>query len=102
MIKVKAKWLKVLLNRYVLSLTVFGVWMVFFDENNVFRQLESRRELNKLKAEKKYYEDKIEEYNFQLQSIDNDPAYVEKYARENYYMSKDGEDVFVVLPDTTN
>lgn len=102
MIKVQAKWLKVLLNRYVLSLLVFGVWMVFFDENNVFKQIEARGELSKLKAEKKYYEDKIKEYNFQLQSIDNDPAYVEKYARENYYMSKPDEDVFVVLPDTTN
>lgn len=100
MISAKAKWLKIILNRYILVLVVFGVWMLFFDENNAIRQVRACRDLHKLQAEKKYYEDKINEYNFQLKAIDNDMGFVEKYAREHYYMSKPNEDVFVVLPDT--
>lgn len=100
--KVKARWFKIFLNRYVLCLTVFAVWMVFFDQNNMIRQVQARRDLNKLRGEKHFFEEKIKEYNFELQALDKEPAYIEKYARENYYMSKPNEDVFVVLADTTN
>lgn len=99
--KVKARWFKIFLNRYVLCLTIFAVWMVFFDQNNMIRQVDSRRDLNKLRMEKKFYEDKINEYSFAIKSLDSDSGFVEKYARENYYMSKPNEDVFVVLADTT-
>lgn len=91
-----------LLNRYILCILVFGVWLTFFDENNLIHQVKSRYELNKLRAEKKYYSDKIADYEFQLKAIDSNPAFIEQFAREHYYMSKDNEDVFVVVADTAN
>lgn len=100
--KAKAQWYKIFLNRYVLCITLFAVWMIFFDQNNMIRQIEARRDLSKLRGEKHFFEEKIKEYNFELQTLDKDPAFIEKYARENYYMSKPNEDVFVVLADSVN
>ena len=91
------KWV---LNKYSITLLVFTVWLGFFDENNAIAQFKARRELNKLKDEKQYYTDKVGQYNFQLNALDKDPAFVEKYAREHYYMSRENEDVFIVVPDT--
>lgn len=91
------KWL---LNKYSISLLLFATWLIFFDENNAIAQFKARAELNKLREEKQYYTDKVEQYNFQLNALDKDPAFVEKYAREHYYMSKENEDVFVIVTDT--
>ena len=91
------KWV---LNRYIITIVLFIVWLVFFDENNLISQLQARGELNKLRAEKKYFSDKIDDYTFQLNALDTDPGFVEKYAREHYYFSKENEDIFVVELDT--
>jgi cell division protein DivIC len=91
------KWV---LNRYIITIVLFIVWLVFFDENNLVSQLQARGELNKLRAEKKYFSDKIDDYTFQLNALDTDPGFVEKYAREHYYFSKENEDIFVVELDT--
>ncbi len=91
------KWV---LNRYIITIVLFIVWLVFFDENNLVSQLQARGELNKLRAEKKYFSDKINDYTFQLNALDTDPGFVEKYAREHYYFSKENEDIFVVELDT--
>jgi cell division protein DivIC len=92
-----SKWI---LNRYIITIVLFMVWLVFFDENNLISQIQARGELNKLRAEKKYFSDKIDDYTFQLNALDTDPGFVEKYAREHYYFSKENEDIFVVELDT--
>ncbi len=91
------KWV---LNRYIITIVLFVVWLVFFDENNLISQIQARGELNKLRAEKQYFSDKIDDYTFQLNALDTDPGFVEKYAREHYYFSKENEDIFVVELDT--
>jgi cell division protein FtsB len=92
-----SKWI---LNRYIITIVLFMVWLVFFDENNLISQIQARGELNNLRAEKKYFSDKIDDYTFQLNALDTDPGFVEKYAREHYYFSKENEDIFVVELDT--
>lgn len=98
--KIRKKINKWVLNRYIVTIVLFIVWLVFFDENNLISQAQGRGELNKLRAEKKYFSDKIDDYTFQLNALDTDPSFVEKYAREHYYFSKEDEDIFVVELDT--
>ena len=59
--KAKAQWYKIFLNRYVLCITLFAVWMIFFDQNNMIRQIEARRDLSKLRGQKHFFEEKIKE-----------------------------------------
>jgi len=72
------------------------VWMLFFDHNNIFLHLQYRKELNELKADKKYYQEQINLTRKEVDLIKSNPQAMEKVAREQYLMKKDDEDVFVV------
>lgn len=98
--KINKKISKWVLNRYIITIVLFVTWLTFFDENNLINQVQARVELNKLRTEKKYYNDKVSDYSYQLKALDTDPNFVEKYAREHYYFSKENEDVFIVVQDT--
>ncbi len=86
-------WLK---NKYSLTLLVFVVWLVFFDHNDLFMQMERTSELKQLEKGKDYYTEQIREMKKELLELDNDPASLEKVARERYLMKKDNEDVFII------
>ena len=94
------KILSIFINRYFLVLVGFIVWMLFFDERDYFQQKASAEELNKLEAKRKYLKDEINNTNTQLNNFQNDPAAIEKYARERYLLKRDGEEVYI-LDDTT-
>lgn len=80
-------------NRYFLVLAVFFFWMIFIDKHDVVTQWRLQRTLNKLEAEKAYYHQKIEQAERDRQNLQTNG---EKFARERYYMKKQGEDVFII------
>jgi cell division protein DivIC len=90
------KIIPIITNKYFLAITFFVVWMLFFDERNYFDQRDERQKLEKLEAKKKYYETEIEKARKELQELQNNPAALEKYARERYLMKKQGEDIYII------
>jgi cell division protein FtsB len=54
------------------------------------------RELNNLEKSKKYYREETEKQRKELEALKNDPAALEKYAREKYLMKRDNEDLFLI------
>lgn len=92
MIKKIPKWLK---NRYTYSILVFVVWVSFFDQNNMMTQYSFRSQLNELESEKEYFTQEIEKTSQELSDLTQNPATLEKFARENYFMKKKNEEVFV-------
>lgn len=86
-------WLK---NKYLLSLMVFSVWLIFFDHNDLFLQVERTKELKQLEKGKDYYSKQIESIRKELRELDANPASLEKIAREKYLMKKEGEDIFII------
>jgi cell division protein DivIC len=85
-----------LTNKYLLAGLFFIVWMLFFDQRDYFQQKERMAELQKLEAKKKYYQEQIEKAKKELADLQNDPAALEKFARERYLMKRDGEDVYII------
>ncbi len=83
-------------NKYILTLTVFAVVMLFIDHNDIFNQLERKKQLNDLLASKKFYQQQIDQTKRSLSDLQNNAAALEKYAREKYLLKKDNEDLFVV------
>lgn len=73
------------------------LWMLFLDGNDLINQVKLTRQLNNLEREKAYYEEKIVEVEKARQELMNDPAMLERYAREKYLMKKPNEDVYVVV-----
>jgi len=88
--------LKTFKNKYLIATILFIVWMLFFDHNDIFLHLQYRKELNELKADKKYYQEQIDLTRKEVDLIKSNPKAMEKVAREQYLMKKADEDVFVV------
>ena len=84
-------------NKYFLAGTAFAVWMVFFDRNDLFTQRERRKELHALEESRQYYTDQIASERKVLEDLQNNPAAIEKYARERYGMKRDNEDVYLIV-----
>ncbi len=92
---------KIISNKYVLVLTTFIIWMVFFDENSLLNHREFNKEIEKLKNEKKYYNSEIAKDDELIKNLD-DSDELEKFAREEYKMKKENEEIFIIQYDTLN
>lgn len=85
-------------NKFLVATTAFAVWMLFFDKNDLFAQLERRKELQELNKSKDFYTEQIEQERRFSKELKENPATIEKFAREKYFMKRDGEDLFLVEP----
>jgi len=84
------------LNKYILCLLIFIVWIIFMDQNNYFTQSRLDKSIIKLEEEKANYK-KL--YEIALQDkldLEKNP---EKYARDNYFMHRDDEQIFYIKKD---
>ena len=52
-------------------------------------------QLKTLEREKTYFNEAIKKTKQELDDLTKNPATLEKFARENYYMKKENEEVFV-------
>jgi len=72
---------------------------LFFDERDIITtHFKLKHELHKLEESRNYYLGQIEATKKELEELKSDPAVLEKYAREKYWMKKDNEDLFI-LPE---
>ena len=91
--------IKIPRNFYFYSSVCFIVWMLFFDSNDFYSQYQLNKKVDELQSEKVYYEDKIGEVKDDREALLNNDELLEKFARENYYLKKDNEDVFVMVEE---
>ena len=92
-------FVKIISNKYFLILLTFIVWMVFFDENSWLNHREFNKEIDKLNSEKEYYNSEIEKYKELIKKLD-DTEELEKFAREEYKMKKENEEIYIIEYDT--
>ncbi len=87
----------VLRNKYLLTLIIFAVWILLLDSNNLISRFKEMKNLKKLKAEKEYYVQRIEEDKRKLHELKTSDRNLEKFAREQYRMKKPDEDLYIIL-----
>lgn len=87
----------ILRNKYLLTLIIFAVWILLLDSNNLISRWKEMRNLKKLRAEKEYYVQRIEEDKRKLYELKTSDRNLEKFAREQYRMRKPDEDLFIIL-----
>lgn len=87
--------LKPFKNIFVLILFVFFIWMLFFDANSWLIHRELNNEIDDLEDQKEYYRKEIEKDNKALKKLNNEEG-LEKFAREEYYMKRDNEEIFII------
>lgn len=86
-------------NKYLLVAVAFLSWMLFFDNNDIVSQVKLRMQLSEYRNKKEYYEQKIAEVTHEKQELLTNQQSLEKFAREQYMMKKDDEDLFVIVPE---
>ncbi|MDR0892105.1 MAG: septum formation initiator family protein [Mediterranea sp.] len=86
-------------HKYVITLVVFGIIVVFLDDNSLMRRVGYEREISTLKEEIGKYRADYEESTRRLNELKTNPDAIEKVAREKYLMKKPDEDIYVFEDD---
>lgn len=89
-------WLR---NKYVLTIAIFAIWMLFFDQNNMVDRIQMKAEIRQLENDREYYLEQIQVDSARLHELTTNRDNLEKYAREQFLMKKSNEDVFVVIEE---
>lgn len=97
MIPILRKIVNFFRNKFLLTIAIFVVWIFLFDSNNLLDRIKDIRNLNQLKSDREYYIEKTTQDSLRLKELKTDNANLEKFAREQYLMKRDNEDIFVVV-----
>lgn len=97
--KKKFKVPKFFRSFYFIVGSIFLIWMLFFDINDLYTQYQRREKLKQLQKDKVFYAKGIKKIKDERAKLSTDPKKLEKFAREKYYMKKKGEDVYVVVEE---
>jgi cell division protein DivIC len=86
-------------NKYLIVLLVYGTYMILFDSNHFRSQFRQAAVLRNLEKERDYYAQQLDEVKKERAQLFSDPECVEQFARENYFMRKDDETVYVFVEE---
>lgn len=86
-------------NKYFYTGLLFLIWWVFCDQESLKVQYGLSQVKSDLEKQKEYYLEGIKKDEAAINTLQNDTGFLEKYAREKYFMKKDDEDVFVIVRD---
>ncbi len=82
-----------------MAVLVFLVWLLIFDNNSLIDRVKYLNTLHEMKDKKQYYLERIDEDSRRLNELKTDRDNLEKFAREEYFMKKENEDVFVIVEE---
>ena len=78
---------------------IFGGWMFFLDSNSWLIHNELNQEIDELEENRKYYKNEISKDKATIQQL-QDSVEIEKFARQQYYMKRPDEEIFIIEYDT--
>jgi len=91
--------IRIFRNKYILTLLVLIVWLLVFDRNNLIDRVKYLKALDEMEEQKIYYIEKIRHDSARLNELRTDAENLEKFAREQYLMKKENEDIFVIVDE---
>lgn len=89
------KWFRIASNKYVLVLVAFVFWMLFLDSNSWLIHRELDLEIDDLEKNREYYLNEISKDQAIIENL-NDSLELEKFARREYFMKRDNEEIFII------
>ncbi|KFF21836.1 MULTISPECIES: FtsB family cell division protein [Chryseobacterium] len=105
-IQPKSETLKVIqkyvLNKYTITICMFLVWMIFFDKTSFLVIHELNGEISRYEDQLEYYKKEYDKNDTFYKKLMNNKSEKEKYARENYFMKKPDEEIFILVVDSAN
>lgn len=89
------KYFKFFTNLYVITSLLFLFWMIFMDTNSMIFHKELNNEIRDLTEQRNKLKIEIEKDKKLIKDL-NDIDNYEKFARENFYMKKDDEEIYII------
>lgn len=85
-------------NRYLITGAIALFWVTFISDIDLVYLVKSKQALMAQERQVLHYEQEIRALYIQLQDLSSNPERLEKFAREHYFMKRDNEDLFRIIP----
>lgn len=93
---------KFLKNRYVLVVLFFVLYITFFDAHDLISQIGIRWKIHNIEEQMDFLNKDTQQAKDQIIELTTDSASLEKFAREEYRMKRENEEIFVIINDEEN
>ncbi len=100
------KWLRIwtvarryVLNKYLITCIIFAFVLAFCGEHSLVKRIARQRQIHDMEQQLKTYKQQTIEYKQNINAIQDKPQELERFAREQFYMHADNEDVYVIKED---
>ena len=94
MVQVALKYIK---NKYVIISTILLLHLLITEETNVFQLISEKGQIGVVKRENEQKRQEIIDTKRSIEELTTDKEKLEKFAREQYFMKKNNEDVFIFI-----
>lgn len=94
--KILKGFISVAKNKYLIAVSCFLIWMMFFDPKDWSLIAARVEKLQDLQKNEQRLGQQITETRNELNLLKTNAQTIEKYAREKYLMKKDNEDLFII------
>ena len=85
------------LNKYWVAIIFFLIFTFASGDSNLYKRYTYDEKIRTLENEIKYYQKEIEVNRKKLEDLDTSKERLERFAREEYFMKKHDEDVFIIM-----
>ena len=82
--------------KYLIVLVAFAIYIVFIDDYSIVATSRLKRDVRRLHAEEQELREAIVIDSLNDAALRDNPDAIEHYGRENYYMKRQNEDIFVI------
>lgn len=87
---------KIVSSKYLIVFCIGTLWLAFLDDNSIVNYVQYDSKISDLVSEINMNKKGIAECEKKMDEMKTDKASLEKYAREQYYMKRHNEDIFIV------
>jgi len=87
--------------KYWIIIPGFAIFIGYFSQHSYYNQKGPKAELKRLESQAEEYKQQIMDNTKKLNNLRTNNKNLEHFAREEYYMKRNDEDVFVVVQSDT-
>lgn len=86
-------------NKFFFLFLGYFIYLLFFTQNTLISQVKLALQLRELNKEEAYYTKEIAKVKKEQKELFSGIEQMEKYARENYWMKRDSEDLYIFVEE---
>ena len=90
---------KLIINKYGLTLAFFLLYWFFFDSSGIFEAISLKNRHKEILVTQAYYTEKTKKVEEEYNNLFSNEDALERFAREEHLMKKEGEDLFIIVEE---